>query len=166
MFYTQLTNQPNDWYAYFDGKIVLKAVYQKIGLPLAWREIHITTRYAIFCNGWQNAGGGHIQGSRWSPEVHVEGEGVFEEVIDFLLLPAQIHQFIENEFQSSIGNTTSGSIPIDFGNTPLACTSLGTVSHWPNDKAALQDEIVWDVPPPPPPIIRTLGLSSATKYAP
>lgn len=105
------------------------------------RIIRTNINIYAYCEGWQGGAGKIRIYTKTEPPFIDEAHGLVEEILDFILLPLNISNFIDAEIARQL--RSPGGLPaIDAPNGD--CNSLGVLANYPRDDRSRYDNIVWD----------------------
>lgn len=133
---TRYFDRPNEWVAmvqaHLDFDLDVNHNFD--------RKIRTHITFQISCNGWRD-GNGQIQVRTHNDPPFIANEpGLLEEIIDFVILPLNLSNRIDNRVSAGLGPAGTS-----VENRNRACSSLGIVSNFNTGQSRL-DTVFWDTP--------------------
>lgn len=105
------------------------------------RTIHANINIYAYCEGWQGGAGKIRIYTKAEPPFIDESHSLVEEILDFILLPFDISNFVDAQIARQL--RSPGGLPVV--EAPNGdCNSLGVLSNYPRDDRSRYDNIVWD----------------------
>ncbi len=108
------------------------------------RTIHTNVDFLAYCEGWRGTEGTIRIYTKTQPPFIDEAHGIVESILNFVLLPLNISNFVDAQIARQL--RADGSLPAVEAPSGC-CKSLGVLSNSPNDRRSRFDNIIWDRPP-------------------